>query len=114
MQIFLHSRLRKLLFVVAILAMVGPFLFFSTRSYRAYRLSEQGDLTSAIRLEPGNAEYRRQLGQLQLFTEIDPRLSVDNLKMSATLNPFSARSWLALAGAYRVSGDTAKEKESSK
>src|SRR5438067_11092036 len=112
MQISLHSRSRKLLFILVSLVGVAPFLFVTTRMYRAQRYAEKGDFLAAIRLAPQNADYYAQSSQLQLFTETSTRPAIDNLKIAVVLNPFAARSWLALAQAYHVSGASEQERMS--
>ncbi len=111
MQISLQSPLRRLVFAGGCLAIVLFYLFLAARTYRAYRFAEKGDLKSAIKLEPGNADYHRRLGQLQLFTDTKTESSIKSLSASIALNPYSAQTWLALASSYRVSGDAEKQKQ---
>ena len=111
MQISLHSPLRKVLFAGGCLVMVSFYLFFAIRSYRAYRLAEMGNFESAIKLEPGNADYHQQFGQLQLFTDPRTQHSIESLTRSVALNPYSARTWLALASAHQVHGDSEQQRK---
>jgi len=111
MQISLNSPFRKLVFSVGGLLLVTPYVFVATQTYRAHYFSEHGNLASAMRLRPDNAEYRRQSGEIQVRIDLDPRRGLQDLRASTALNPFSARSWLTMAAAYQVNGDMAKQAE---
>src|SRR6266853_553002 len=111
MQISLNSPSRKLVFATGGLLLVTPYLFVALQTYRAHYFSEHGNLASAMRLRPDNAEYRRQSGDLRLYAEMDRQHALEDLRVSTQLNPFSARSWLSMATAYQVSGDKAKQAE---
>ena len=111
MQVSLQTPLRRLLFAGAVFGVIAVYLLLAARTFRAHRLAEKGQLESAIKLAPGNAEYYRRLGLLQLFTETNPRRSIESLTASVALNPFSARGWLGLASAYQLSGDSEKQRQ---
>lgn len=111
MQISLNSPSRKLLFAAGGLLLVTPYLFLAIQTYRAHYLSEHGNLSSAMRLSPSNADYRRQSGEIRLYTDVDLQQALSDLRLSTELNPFSARSWLSMATAYQVSGNSAQQSE---
>ena len=111
MQISLNSPLRKFVFGAGGLLLIILYLFVAIQTYRAHYFSEHGNLAHALRLRPDNAEYRRQSGEIRLYAEMDKQHALEDLRVSAQLNPFSARSWLSMAAAYQVTGDPAKQAE---
>jgi len=112
MQISLNSPLRKLLFAAGGLLLVSAYVFAAARTYRAHYLSEHGDIASAIRLQPHNADYRRQSGEVRLYSDLDPQHALQDLSASTALNPFSAQGWLSMAAAYQISGNAERQRES--
>jgi tetratricopeptide (TPR) repeat protein len=62
-------------------------------------------LERAVRLSPGNADYRHRLGRYFAFVGGDPQAAIDNFRAAVVLNPHNARYWFDLAGAYQVTGD---------
>jgi tetratricopeptide (TPR) repeat protein len=62
-------------------------------------------LQRAVRLSPGNADYRHRLGRYFAFVAGDPQSAIASLRAAVGLNPHDARYWLDLAAAYRVTGD---------
>src|SRR5437588_5784382 len=111
MQISLNPTSRKLVFAVSCLLLMTPYVFVAIQTYRAAYFSEHGNLPSAVRLRPDNADYRRQSGEIRLYTEMDSQRALGELRISTQLNPFSAQSWLSMATAYQVSGNSAKQAE---
>src|SRR3954468_6645922 len=109
MQISLNSPLRKLLFAAGTVLLVSPYLFVAIQTYRAHYLSEHGNVSAAIKLRPDNADYWRRSGQIRLYSETDSQPALADLRVSTQLNPFSTQSWLSMAAAYQVSGDSAKQ-----
>jgi tetratricopeptide (TPR) repeat protein len=69
-------------------------------------------LVWAARLDPGNADYRNQLGRYYDLINRDPGQAVALYKAAVELNPHSARYWFDLASAYQVLGDTAHQTSS--
>jgi tetratricopeptide (TPR) repeat protein len=65
----------------------------------------QAGLERAVRLSPGNADYRHRLGRYFEFVGGDPPAAIENLRAAVALNPHNARYWLDLAAAYQVAGD---------
>src|SRR6266849_4914752 len=114
MRIELLSPLRKLFFAVACFIFLGLYLGLSLRAYLATRLAAVPDvpnLQQAISLEPTNAEYRELLGRnlALLGTNLDEAIS--NYRIAVHLNPYEARYWLDLAGAYQVARRTSEQEE---
>jgi hypothetical protein len=66
----------------------------------------------AARLDPGNADYRDQLGRYYDLVVRDPLSAVSLYKTAVRLNPHSARYWFDLASAYQVLGDTGNQTSS--
>ncbi|MGA2219732.1 MAG: hypothetical protein ABSG51_16700, partial [Terracidiphilus sp.] len=63
-------------------------------------------LQLAVRLAPGNADYRHRLGRYFAFVAGDPQSAIENFRAAVALNPHDAHYWFDLAGAYQVTGDT--------
>jgi len=61
-------------------------------------------LERAVRLSPGNADYRHRLGRYFEFVVGDPQSAIDSLRAAVALNPHDARYWFDLAAAYQVTG----------
>jgi len=91
---------------VAFLACV--YLFLTGTEFAASLFASRPELPKlerAVRLSPGNADYRHRLGRYFAFVAGDPQSAIDNLRAAVALNPHDARYWLDLAGAYQVTGD---------
>ena len=61
-------------------------------------------LERAVRISPGNADYRYQLGRYFAFVAGDPQSAIESLRAAVAINPHNASYWLDLAGAYQVTG----------
>ena len=115
MHIELRSRLGK--FLVAAVCFVGMCFYiqvalrFFLAAHFASSLEAPG-LEKSIRLEPGNAEYYDLLGRNLALSgpSLDP--AIQNLQTAVRLNPYEARYWLDLAGAYQIAGRTQKQGDS--
>lgn len=70
------------------------------------------NLQRAIRLEPADAEYRELLGRNLALSPASLDEAIANYRSAVHLNPYDARSWLDLAGAYQIAGRTAEQAES--
>ena len=70
------------------------------------------NLQKAIRLEPANAEYRELLGRNLALSGTNLDAAISNYRTAVHLNPYEARYWLDLAGAYQVAGRTSEQGES--
>ena len=115
MRIELPSPLRKFLFAAASFVLIGLYLGLSLRAYLATRLAAVPDvpnLQKAIRLEPANAEYRELLGRNLALSGTNLDTAISNYRTAVHLNPYEARYWLDLAGAYQVAGRTSEQGES--
>ena len=83
--------------------------------YFAARLAAVPDvpnLQRAIRLEPANAEYRELLGRNFALSTANLDEAIANYRSAVHLNPYDARIWLDLAGAYQIAGRTTEQAES--
>src|SRR5713226_8614585 len=115
MRIELLSPLRRLFFAAACFALIGLYLGLSLRAYLATRLPAVPDppnLQKAIRLEPANAEYRELLGRNLAVSGANLDEAISNYRAAVRLNPYDARYWLDLAGAYQVAGRTSEQEAS--
>ncbi len=91
---------------VALLACV--YILLSGKEFAASVFASRAELPKlqrAVRLSPGNADYRHRLGRYFAFVAVDPPSAIDSLRAAVALNPHNARYWLDLAGAYQVTGD---------
>jgi tetratricopeptide (TPR) repeat protein len=61
-------------------------------------------LERAVRLSPGNADYRHRLGRYFAFVVGDPQSAIENFRAAVALNPHDASYWFDLAAAYQVTG----------
>ena len=115
MKLELRSPLRKVLFAGICLVFLGLYLHLALRAYRASHLAAVADsahLQNAIRLEPANAEYRDLLGRNLALSGISLGDAISNYRTAVSLNPYEARYWLDLAGAYQIEGRTSEQEES--
>lgn len=107
LRIKLDSRRRKALWLGAASLASLAYLGFALRSYVAAHYSERPDLASlqtAVRLDPGNAEYSDRLGRYYSLAQ-DPHGALAAYKSAVQQSPHRARYWLELAAAYQVLGD---------
>src|SRR6266849_1213903 len=114
MVIELRSPLRKFFFVAACFVLTALYLELSLRAYLANRLAAFPDLPNlqkAIRLEPANAEYRELLGRNLALLGANLDEAISNYRTAVHLNPYEARYWLDLAGAYQVARRTSEQEE---
>jgi hypothetical protein len=115
MPIELRSPLRKFSFAAACCILIGLYLYLALRPYLASHLAATPDLSNlnkAIRLEPSNAEYRDLFGRNLALSGESLDEAIANYRIAVHLNPYVARYWLDLAGAYQVAGDTSKQERS--
>ena len=94
---------------------MGLYLQWARHAYLASHLAAVPDspnLQEAIQLEPSNAEYRDLLGRNLALTGESLDESIANYRMAVHLNPYVARYWLDLAGAYQVVGRTREQEKS--
>ena len=115
MRIELRSPLRRIVFAAACFILMALYFELSLREYLATRLAAVPDLPNlqkAIRLEPTNAEYRELLGRNLALSGANLDDAISNYRTAVHLNPYDARCWLDLAGAYQVTGRTSEQEES--
>jgi tetratricopeptide (TPR) repeat protein len=115
MRIELSSPPRRVVFATVCCLLVALYCGLSLRIYFASRLATVPDvpnLQRAIRLEPANAEYLELLGQNLALSAANLDEAIANYRSAVRLNPYDARSWLDLAGAYQVAGRTNEQAES--
>jgi hypothetical protein len=90
-------------------ALVGcVYIFLTGTEYAASVFASRPELPSlerAVRLSPGNADYRHRLGRYFAFVASDPLSAIESLRAAVELNPHDARYWFDLAAAYQVAGD---------
>ena len=115
MRIELRSPLRKFSFAAASGILVGLYLLLAQRTYLASHLAATPDLSNlnkAIRLEPSNAEYRELLGRNLALSGASLDEAISDYRTAVNLNPYVARYWLDLAGAYQVAGLISEQEQS--
>jgi tetratricopeptide (TPR) repeat protein len=103
--------------VVAAALLAGLWLsFFGIRAAIARAYSE-GDtakeLESAVRLEPGNADYWYVLGRYQQYNLEDPDAAKaeESYRKAIAFNPVDTDAWLDLGTAYELDGKTEEARE---
>ncbi len=67
-------------------------------------------LQRAVRLSPGNADYRHRLGRYYAFVASDSPSAIESFRSAVALNSHDARYWFDLAAAYQVTGDVAGQR----
>src|SRR5580693_9375623 len=115
MRMELRSRLRRFSFAAACFLIVALYLQFILRAFLAAHLAATPDLSNlnrAIRLEPSNAEYRELLGRNLALSGASLDEAISDYRTAIHLDPYEARYWLDLAGAYQVAGRTSEQRES--
>lgn len=113
MRIPLTSPARKISLVLASALLLAGYLWLVSREFGAAFFSGRPDLASlqkAVRWEPGNADYRHRLGRYLSLIQGSPEAAVLSFRDAVGLNPYQARYWFDLAGAYQLLGDTEAQK----
>lgn len=108
----LSERQRRQLAAGLALLMLA-YLFLAGKEYAASVYAAHSDLAKlerAVRLSPGNADYRHRLGTLLAFSGGDPQPAVESYRSAVALDPYDAGYWLDLAASYQVSGDLIGER----
>ncbi len=100
---------RKRLQLAAGLALLAlAYLFLIGQEFAASVFASHSDLAKlerAVRLSPGNADYRHRLGTFLAFSTGDPQAALASYRSAVALNPYDASYWLDLAASYQVTGD---------
>src|ERR1019366_7475424 len=107
MQIDLRSLLRSFCFAGGCLIVIGLYLSLAARAYFAAHLAAKPELPNiqtAARLEPSSAEYRALLGRNFALSGASLDEAISDFRTAVHLNPYEARYWLDLAGAYQMAG----------
>jgi len=115
MRIDLGNSLRKIVFAVACCILIALYFALSLRTYFATHLAAVPDvpnLQKAVHLEPTNAEYHELLGRNLGLSGANLDAAIANYQTAVRLNPYKARCWLDLAGAYQIAGRTREQDES--
>ena len=115
MKLELRSPLRKFSFVAMCLVFAGLYLLLALSASRASHLAVAADATQlqkAVRWEPLNAEYRDTLGRMLALSGVTLGEAISNYRIAISLNPYEARYWLDLAGAYQIAGRTSEQQTS--
>ena len=103
----LSERQRKQLFAgLALLATV--YLLLAAKEFAASVLAARSELPKlqlAVRLSPGNADYRHRLGRYFAFLANDPQSAIQSFQSAVQLNPYDAHYWFDLAAQYQIAGD---------
>lgn len=111
MVISLAGRTRWL-FSASIILVAAAYLLLTGAEFAASVFASQQDLHSlerAVRLSPGNADYRDRLGRYHTFVEANPRAALENFEAATRLNPHEANYWLNLASAWQLAGNSEGE-----
>jgi len=112
MQISIATPVRKrvvaaaaIIFALAYIGFAGSRLLGSWFGDRV----DQTSLQRAVRLDPGNADYRDHLGRYYALVVRDPASAIAPYQAAVQLDPHSARYWFDLASAYQVLADPADQ-----
>ena len=90
------------------------YLLLAAREFTASHFAFRTDLPSlerAVRLAPGNADYRHRLGRYFAFVAANPESALDNYRAATRLNPHQARYWFDLAATYQVAGNAEGQRD---
>jgi tetratricopeptide (TPR) repeat protein len=112
MQIPFNKPGQKWLVAVVAVGLAATYLSLAGRECLAAWYGERVDLAGlqqAVKLDPGNADYRDRLGRYYYLIAHDPSAAIEPYRTAVQLNPHSARFWFDLASAYQVLGDTSNQ-----
>ncbi len=107
------SKRQRLQFAAGVAFLACVYLFLTGKEFVASVYASHADLLRldrAVRLSPGNADYRHRLGRYYAFVAGDPQSAVGSLRAAVALNPYDAGYWFDLASAYQVTGDSTGER----
>src|SRR5271157_3214564 len=102
------SNRRRWQFAAGVTFLACVYIFLTGKEFAASIFASRAELPSlerAVRLSPGNADYRHRLGRYFAFVAGDPQSAIDSFRAAVALNPHDARYWFDLAAAYQVTGD---------
>ncbi len=108
MQIVSESPAKKRALRWGLLSLSAIYLLVVTLQFVSDWLGSRSDprsLRAAIKLDPGNADYRNQLG---LYYDLarNYQASISEYQAATRLNPHYSKYWLKLADAYQMTEDT--------
>jgi len=107
------SNRRRWQFAAGVAFLACVYLFLTGTEFAASVFASRAELPKlerAVRLSPGNADYRHRLGRYFAFVAGDPQSAIDSFRAAVALNPHAARYWFDLAAAYQVTGDLAGQR----
>jgi tetratricopeptide (TPR) repeat protein len=107
------SNRRRWQLAVGLVPLAVIYLFLAGTEFAASVFGSRAELPSlqrAVRLSPGNADYRHRLGRYFALVAGDPQSAIDSLRSAVALNPYDAHYWFDLAGADQVTGDLAGQR----
>jgi hypothetical protein len=108
----LSNRRRRQL-AVGLVLLASLYFLLSAREFAASVFASKPELHKleyAVRLSPGNADYRHRLGSYLAFFGSDPQGAIEEYRAAVALNPYDSGTWFDLAGAYQVVGDIAGQR----
>jgi tetratricopeptide (TPR) repeat protein len=106
MAISLSNR-RHWQFAAGVAFLACLYIFLTGQEFAASVFASRAELPKlerAVRLSPGNADYRHRLGRYFAFVVSDPESAIVSFRAAVALNPHDARYWFDLAAAYQVTG----------
>ena len=109
MQIPLRSAPAKIAVLLAALCLATVYAGSCALQFAASCYAQKPDLASlarAVRLQPGNSDYRYRLGRYLAMTQSPPEQIASAYRAAVFLNPHRARYWFDLAAAYEMLSDT--------
>ena len=107
------SNRRRWQLAVGLVPLAGIYLLLAGTEFAASVFASRAELPSlqrAVRLSPGNAEYRHRLGRYFALVAGDPQSAISSLRSAVALNPHDAHYWFDLAAADQVTGDLAGQR----
>ena len=107
------SERKRWQFAAGLFFFACAYLLLTGAEFAASVFAARADLPKlerAVRLSPGNADYRHRLGRYFAFVAGDPQSAIDSFRAAVALNPHDAHYWFDLAGAYQVIGDSAGQR----
>jgi len=113
MVIALEGR-RQWIFLVAVILLAAAYVVLAGLQFAASWSASQPELRAlqrAIRLAPGNAEYRDRVGRYYFYAVANPDIALDHFQTAVRLNSHNAHYWFDLAATRQVLGDSAGQGE---
>ncbi len=112
MAIALSNR-RRWQFAAGVILLASVYISVTGKEFIASVFASRAELSPlqrAVRLSPGNADYRHRLGRYFAFVAGDPQSAIDSFRAAVTLDPYDAHYWFDLAAAYQVTGDVSGQR----